>query len=98
MLTCANCGEQNPERARFCLNCGAALAAEPRRGARKGVTVVVCDVSGSTGLGERLDPESLSRVMARFFERTRAVLERHHGLVQKFIGCLLYTSPSPRDS
>ena len=86
MLTCANCGEQNPERARFCLNCGAALVAEQRRGARKVVTVVVCDVSGSTALGERLDPESLSRVMARFFERTRAVLERHHGLVQKFIG------------
>src|SRR5215211_2953024 len=86
MLTCAHCGEQNPERARFCLNCGASLAAEPRRGARKVVTVVVCDVSGSTALGERLDPESLGRVMARYFECTRAVLERHHGLVQKFIG------------
>ena len=86
MLTCANCGEQNPERARFCLNCGAPLASEQRRGARKVVTVVVCDVTGSTALGERLDPESLGRVMARYFERTRAVLERHHGLVQKFIG------------
>jgi class 3 adenylate cyclase len=86
MLTCANCAEQNPERARFCLNCGASLASEQRRGARKVVTVVVCDVTGSTALGERLDPESLGRVMARYFERTRAVLERHHGLVQKFIG------------
>jgi class 3 adenylate cyclase/tetratricopeptide (TPR) repeat protein len=86
MLTCADCGERNPERARFCLNCGAPLAAERRRGARKVVTVVVCDVTGSTALGERLDPESLGRVMARYFERTRAVLERHHGMVQKFIG------------
>src|SRR5215212_1330786 len=86
MLTCASCGEQNPEPARFCLNCGASLASEQRRGARKVVSVVVCDVSGSTALGERLDPESLGRVMARYFERTRAVLERHHGLVQKFIG------------
>ncbi|HTE68707.1 MAG TPA: AAA family ATPase [Actinomycetes bacterium] len=86
MLTCANCGERNPERARFCLSCGAPLAAERRRGARKVVTVVVCDVTGSTALGERLDPESLGRVMARFFERTKAVLERHHGLVQKFVG------------
>ncbi|HEX7149389.1 MAG TPA: AAA family ATPase, partial [Actinomycetota bacterium] len=86
MLTCASCGEQNPERARFCLNCGAPLASGQRRGARKVVTVVVCDVTGSTALGERLDPESLGRVMARYFERTRAVLERHHGLVQKFIG------------
>jgi class 3 adenylate cyclase/tetratricopeptide (TPR) repeat protein len=86
MLTCADCGERNPERAWFCLNCGAPLAAERRRGARKVVTVVVCDVTGSTALGERLDPESLGRVMARYFERTRAVLERHHGMVQKFIG------------
>jgi class 3 adenylate cyclase/tetratricopeptide (TPR) repeat protein len=86
MLTCANCGEQNPERARFCLNCGASMASGQRRGARKVVTVVVGDVTGSTALGERLDPESLGRVMARYFERTRSVLERHHGLVQKFIG------------
>jgi class 3 adenylate cyclase/tetratricopeptide (TPR) repeat protein len=87
MVTCANCGEANPERARFCLNCGAQLATRQRPAAqRKVVTVVVCDVSGSTALGERLDPESLGRVMARYFERTRAVLERHHGLVQKFIG------------
>jgi class 3 adenylate cyclase/tetratricopeptide (TPR) repeat protein len=86
LLTCASCGERNPERARFCLNCGTALAAEQRRGARKVVTVVVCDVTGSTALGERLDPESLGRVMARYFERSRAALERHHGLVQKFIG------------
>jgi class 3 adenylate cyclase len=44
-----------PERARFCLNCGASLVSEQRRGARKVVTVVVCDVTGSTALGERLD-------------------------------------------
>jgi class 3 adenylate cyclase len=43
--------------------------------ARKVVTVVFSDLAGSTGLGERLDPESLGRVMARWFEATRAVLE-----------------------
>jgi len=47
---------------------------------------VFSDLAGSTSLGERLDPESLSRLMARWFERTRAVLERHGGTVQKFIG------------
>jgi class 3 adenylate cyclase/tetratricopeptide (TPR) repeat protein len=86
MVTCAVCGEENPERARFCLNCGTPLAATGGREARKVVTVVFSDLAGSTSLGERLDPESLGRVMARWFEAMRAVLEHHGGTVQKFIG------------
>jgi len=85
-VTCASCGQVNPARARFCATCGSPLAAGRRRGVRKVVTVVVCDVTGSTALGERLDPESLGRVMAGWFESMRAVLERHGGTVQKFIG------------
>jgi class 3 adenylate cyclase/tetratricopeptide (TPR) repeat protein len=53
---------------------------------RKTVTVIFCDVTGSTALGERLDPESLRRVMARYFDEMRAVVERHGGTVEKFIG------------
>jgi class 3 adenylate cyclase/tetratricopeptide (TPR) repeat protein len=85
-VTCPSCGAANPPRARFCATCGSPLAAGRRRGVRKVVTVVVCDVTGSTALGERLDPESLGRVMAGWFDAMRAVLERHHGSVQKFIG------------
>jgi class 3 adenylate cyclase len=50
------------------------------------VTVVFSDLSGSTGLGERLDPESLSRVMAHYYEAMRAVVLRHGGTVEKFAG------------
>jgi class 3 adenylate cyclase/tetratricopeptide (TPR) repeat protein len=53
---------------------------------RRTVTVLFADVADSTPLGERLDPESLRRVMSRFFERMSAVLERHGGTVEKFIG------------
>jgi class 3 adenylate cyclase/tetratricopeptide (TPR) repeat protein len=53
---------------------------------RKTVTVLFCDVTGSTELGEHLDPEALRRVMLRYFEEMRAVLERHGGTVEKFIG------------
>src|SRR5205814_764027 len=53
---------------------------------RKTVTVLFCDVAGSTALGERLDPESLRRVMARYFEAMADVIERHGGTVEKFIG------------
>jgi class 3 adenylate cyclase/tetratricopeptide (TPR) repeat protein len=54
--------------------------------ARKTVTVVFSDVTGSTKLGEKLDPEALRRVMARYFEETKTALERHGGTVEKFIG------------
>jgi class 3 adenylate cyclase len=47
---------------------------------------VFSDVTGSTALGERLDPESLRRVMTRYFDEMRVVIERHGGTVEKFIG------------
>jgi class 3 adenylate cyclase/tetratricopeptide (TPR) repeat protein len=53
---------------------------------RRTVTVLFADVADSTPLGERLDPESLRRVMSSFFEGMSAVLERHGGTVEKFIG------------
>ena len=53
---------------------------------RRTVTVLFADVADSTQLGERLDPESLRQVMARFFEAMSEVLERHGGTVEKFIG------------
>jgi predicted ATPase/class 3 adenylate cyclase len=54
--------------------------------ARKVVTVVFADVTESTRLGESLDPESLRSLMTRYFEEMKAVLERHGGVVEKFIG------------
>jgi class 3 adenylate cyclase len=86
VAACPSCGVENREEARFCDACGALLAAEPAREARKTVTVLFCDVTGSTGLGEQLDPESLRRVMARYFEVAKDVIERHGGAVEKFIG------------
>ena len=86
MVTCSSCGQANPESARFCNACGAELAASRSREVRKTVTVIFADVTGSTALGERLDPESLRRVMARYFETARECLERHGGTVEKFIG------------
>jgi class 3 adenylate cyclase/tetratricopeptide (TPR) repeat protein len=87
MLLCSNCGERNPDRARFCSNCAQALeTSEASPYVRKTVTVLFCDVTGSTSLGEQLDPESMRRVMLRYFDEMRTVLERHGGTVEKFIG------------
>ncbi|MEP6978039.1 MAG: AAA family ATPase [Thermoleophilia bacterium] len=87
MSVCSACGRDNPEDARFCNSCGAPLAqaAVPRE-QRKVVTVLFCDVTGSTSLGEQLDPEAMRTVMARYFETARTAIERHGGTVEKFIG------------
>ncbi len=53
---------------------------------RKTVTILFCDLTGSTDLGERLDPETLRRVTFRFFDVMRAVLEHHGGTVEKYAG------------
>ncbi len=53
---------------------------------RKVVTALFCDVTGSTALGEELDPEALHSVMGRYFREVRTVLERHGGTVEKFTG------------
>jgi class 3 adenylate cyclase/tetratricopeptide (TPR) repeat protein len=87
VAVCPSCAAENREGARFCDACGAALGdTAPTREQRKVVTVLFCDVTGSTALGERLDPESLRALLARYFEHTRAIVERHGGTVEKFIG------------
>ena len=87
MRTCPQCGEGNSDRARFCQACGTPLAPEDAAPeVRKTVTILFSDVAGSTSLGERLDPESLRRLMGRYFDSMREVLEHHGGTVEKFIG------------
>ncbi|MDQ6683434.1 MAG: AAA family ATPase, partial [Chloroflexota bacterium] len=53
---------------------------------RKTVTVLFSDAAGSTALGERLDPESLRALMRRYFAEMRRIIERHGGMVEKFVG------------
>ncbi len=87
MQACASCGQTNPVEARFCFACGTPLtAAAPSEEVRKLVTLVFADISGSTAMGERLDPESTRGIMSRYFEAMSEVLERHGGTVEKFIG------------
>ncbi len=86
MATCATCGSESPGGARFCATCGAPLEGATRREQRKTVTVLFCDVVGSTALGESTDPEALRALLARYFERMKAIVEAHGGVVEKFIG------------
>src|SRR5256884_3219407 len=87
MTLCAACGHEIPEGAKFCPECGAPVAPEAApREQRKTVTVLFCDIAGSTALGESTDPEALRALLARYFERMKAIVEAHGGSVEKFIG------------
>src|SRR5216683_1829101 len=87
MVRCPDCGEENPAKFRLCGYCGAQLARPMAADeVRKTVTIVFCDLKGSTSLGERLDSESLREVLSVYFEAMRQVLERHGGMVEKYIG------------
>jgi class 3 adenylate cyclase/tetratricopeptide (TPR) repeat protein len=84
---CASCGQENPDGFKFCGGCGTPLVAPaPPREVRKVVTIVFCDLTGSTALGDRTDPEALRATMRGYYEEMRTILERHGGSVEKFVG------------
>src|SRR5438445_5170615 len=88
MPACPVCLQENPEIARFCLACGAALTtpAAAQREERKIVTVLFADLVGFTSRAERLDPEDVRAVLRPYWERLGEELERFGGTVEKFIG------------
>jgi class 3 adenylate cyclase/tetratricopeptide (TPR) repeat protein len=87
MKICPACERENADDARFCSGCGARLEeAPPAREERKVVSVLFCDLVGSTAQAEQMDPEDVRALLRRYHERVGAELERHGGTVEKFIG------------
>jgi class 3 adenylate cyclase len=88
VITCANCGQDNPPGARFCNGCGSPL--EERTGGldeeRKVVTVLFADLVGFTARAEQLDPEDVRAILTPYFARVRREIEAYGGTVEKFIG------------
>ena len=87
MITCPSCGEQNPERARFCVNCGTAL---PERGReadeqRKIVTVVFAELLTADEPRSE-DPEELRSLLQAYHALVSRSVTSHGGIVDKFMG------------
>ena len=87
MLQCTRCGQENPDGAKFCNACGAPLAeSAPAGEERRVVSVLFVDLVGFTSEAEKLDPEDVRAILTPYYERVRDELERHGGMVEKFVG------------
>jgi class 3 adenylate cyclase/predicted ATPase len=86
-LRCPGCGNVNPNPRRFCGECGADLQrAIPEAPERRYLTVMFCDVVGSTALSERLDPEELGDVILAYREVVAAATVHFGGFVARYVG------------
>jgi len=94
MINCPKCNEENPAKFRLCGYCGTPLVAAPptlpvhevRHTVRRTVTLLFCDLKGSTALAESLDPEAMHEVKERYFATMAAEITKHGGKIEKYIG------------
>jgi class 3 adenylate cyclase/tetratricopeptide (TPR) repeat protein len=87
MPVCAVCGVANLEEARFCMACAAPLATDGGdRRERRVVSVLFADIVGYTARSERSDVEDVEDLLRGYYAVLRRDLERHGGVVEKFIG------------
>jgi class 3 adenylate cyclase/tetratricopeptide (TPR) repeat protein len=89
-MICGVCGTNNPDEARFCLRCGNALARRGSEGERRIVTMLFCDVVGSTAMAERLDPEAWTEIMNEVFELLIAPIDRYEGTLARLMGDAIF--------
>ena len=87
---CPNCGAALQDGQRFCNGCGLELAAAAPTavdpGERRHATVMFSDLTGYTALNEATDPEEVEAIMGRIKDEATAVIERHGGTVNQFVG------------
>jgi class 3 adenylate cyclase len=86
VTVCPGCGEENPERARFCLGCGTRLDEAAPAEERKVVTLLFCDLVGFTARSDRADPEDVKAALRPFHARIKREIELFGGTQDKFIG------------
>jgi class 3 adenylate cyclase len=99
-VQCQSCGASNASGANFCSECGQRLAPSRKAASlapasdsgshqtaeRRQLTVMFCDLVGSTALSARLDPEDLRSVIGAYHRCCTEPVERNGGFVAKYIG------------
>src|SRR5215472_8713795 len=95
---CPKCGAENPPSKRFCGECGAELLEQTAQGAevppvvfsaggeRRHLTVLFCDLVGSTEIAAQLDPEEWREFVAGYHRAAADAITRYSGHVAKYLG------------
>ena len=90
-MQCGNCRQDNPAGTKFCGHCGTPLRAAERATTAdtaelRQLTVMFCDLVGSTALSESLDPEDLREVTGTYQAVCEAAIRRHDGHIAQYLG------------
>lgn len=88
-MECSACGSSNAAAANFCANCGNRLKTPDDAGGgaeRRQISVMFCDLVGSTPLSERLDPEDLTTVILAYRTAVRDIATELGGYVARYVG------------
>ncbi len=88
LVPCPRCHAATPPSGRFCTECGAALPAGDAtpRTSRRQMTVLFCDLVGSTDLAQRIDPDDLLVALQSYHELVREISARFGGFVARIVG------------
>ena len=93
MKTCHQCNHQNPDQAQFCNNCGARISEQDKpqttgsaQAERRQLTILFCDLVGSTAISETLDPEDFRQLILDYHEVAEHVIKRYSGHVGNYLG------------
>ncbi len=86
-MLCASCRHDNPAGNRFCGRCGSQIQpSDAGDGERRQLTIMFCDLVGSTPLSRRIDPEDFSAVVGGFHEVCGRVIHASEGHVAQLLG------------
>ncbi|MGI4881086.1 MAG: adenylate/guanylate cyclase domain-containing protein, partial [Janthinobacterium lividum] len=89
-MICPACQSRYSRRPRFCSNCGAALGTVPAAAApqseRRQLTVLFCDMIGSTEIADRIDAEDFRDLLMSYRALCGEIVEQHHGKIERFVG------------
>lgn len=95
-ILCNNCGFENDPGAKFCGGCGTLLDANLSEAnfkpvlevdaERRQLTVMFCDLVGSTALSEGLDPEDLRGILRRYHDAANEHITIQDGFIARYMG------------
>jgi len=85
-MDCSKCGFDNAASHKFCCECGTSLIQVAKEAERRSLTVMFCDLAGSTALSEQYDPEILRQIIAAYQDCCRVAINQYGGFIARYMG------------